>query len=91
MAAVAAQYAGEVNFLGVAGRGDVSSMQQFLADTGVGNLTHVNDEGGDIWTEFGVPTQPAFAFIDDDGSVQLVIGRQGQESLSEVAERLIAS
>ena len=91
MAAVAAEYAGEVNVLGVAGRSDASSMQQFLADTGVGNLTHVNDEGGEIWSEFGVPTQPAFAFIDDDGSVQLVIGRQGQQSLSEVAERLIAS
>ena len=91
MAAVAAEYAGEVNFLGVAGRGQVGEMEQFIADTGVGNVTHVADETGTIWREFGVPTQPAFAFIDDDGSVQLVIGRQGQQSLSEVADRLIAS
>ncbi len=92
MAAVAARYAGEVNFLGVAGRAnDPSSVTQFVQDTGVGNVTHVIDDGGDIWLGFGVPTQPAFAFIDDDGSVQLVVGRQGQESLSEVAERLIAS
>jgi hypothetical protein len=91
VAAVAAEYAGEVNFLGVAGRADVGAMEQFLADTGADNLTHVNDESGDIWTGFGVPTQPAFAYIDDDGSVELVVGRQGQQSLSAVAERLSAS
>ena len=91
MAAVAAEYAGEVNFLGIAGRGEVDAMERFLVETGVSNVTHVNDAGGDIWTAFGVPTQPAFAFIDDDGSVQLVVGRQGQESLSEEADRLLAS
>ncbi len=91
MAAVAAEYAGEVNFLGVAGRSDASSMQQFLADTGVGNLTHVNDEGGEIWSEFGVPTQPAFAFIDDDGSVETVITSFGEDGLRERAAALAAA
>ncbi|MEM9713787.1 MAG: redoxin, partial [Actinomycetota bacterium] len=63
----------------------------FLEDTGVGNMTHVADENGSIWQEFGVTSQPAFAFIDDDGSIQVSLGRQGQESLTAIAEELLAS
>jgi hypothetical protein len=91
VAAVAADFAGRVNVLGVAGRGDLSQMQQFVTDTGVGNVTHVVDEGGDIWAGFGVIGQPAFAFVNDDGSVEVVLGRQGVSSLTEAAERLLGS
>lgn len=91
MAAVAASFAGQVNVLGVGGLGEISAMEGFVNDTGVSNFTHVADESGDIWSGFGVTGQPAFALIDDDGSVELLLGRQGIESLTAAAESLLGT
>ena len=87
----AAQFDGSVEVIGVAGRGEVPEMEQFLEDTGTGGLDHVVDGDGSIWTQFGVAAQPAFAFIDDSGEVEVFVGALGREALTERMQALAAS
>lgn len=87
----AAEFAGEVDVIGVAGRGEVADMEDFVSDTDTGSLTHVVDEAGDIWSDYGVAAQPAFAFIDDDGSVEVVIGALGEDAFVEKLDALTAA
>jgi thiol-disulfide isomerase/thioredoxin len=91
VAQVAERYASQVNLIGVPGRGELDEMVGFVDDTGTGSLTHVPDLNGDIWSAFGVYGQPAFAFIDDDGSVEVFIGGLGGDALAERIDQLIAT
>jgi hypothetical protein len=90
VAAVAAEYEGRVTFLGIPGRGDVPEMQEFVADTGTGGLTHAVDADGALWQRFGVVAQPAFAFVDADGTVETFRGSLDPESLRQAADGLLA-
>lgn len=89
--AAAAAFDGEVEVLGVAGRGEVPEMEGFVRDTDTGSLTHLIDEDGAIWADYGVAAQPAFAFIDDDGTVDVVIGALGEDALRERLAALVAA
>ena len=91
VAEVAEQFAGQVTLIGVPGRGDLDEMREFVDDTGTGSLTHVADLGGDVWSAFGVYGQPAFAFIDDGGSVEVFIGGMGGDALAERVAELVAT
>ncbi len=90
VAAAAAEYDGRVMFLGVPGRGAVGEMREFVADTGTGGLTHVVDADGALWQRFGVVAQPAFAFVDTDGTVATFGGSLDPESLRQAADDLLA-
>lgn len=91
VADVAERYASQVNLIGVPGRGELGEMLDFVDDTGTGSFTHVPDLNGDIWSAFGVYGQPAFAFIDDSGSVEVFIGGMGGDALAERIDELIAT
>jgi len=91
VAEIAERYASQVNLIGVPGRGELDAMAEFVADTGTGSLTHVTDLDGDIWSAFGVYGQPAFAFIDDDGTVDVFIGGLGGDALADRIDELIAT
>ncbi len=78
-----------VTFLGVAGRGERPAMQQFIADTATSNFAHVADEDGKIWNDFGVIGQPAFAFIDAAGNVEVVNGSLTSAELLARARALV--
>lgn len=75
------RFDGQVEFIGVAGRGEVDDMRAFTADTGTDHLTHVVDEDGRIWSDFGVVSQPAFAFVHSDGTFETVAGTLSDEDL----------
>lgn len=79
----AAAFEGRVEVVGVPGKGGTSEMERFVADTGTGELRHAVDADGAIWKGFGVVGQPAFAFADDDGTVEVVNGGLGLEALTE--------
>lgn len=79
----------EVRVLGVPGRGAEDDMQAFVDDTGVGDLEHVVDADGQIWSAYGVISQPAFAFIDASGEVEVVNGALGGESFEQAARDLL--
>ncbi len=79
--AAAARFGDRVTFVGVAGRGEADEMREFVEDTGVTSMTHLNDTTGEMWTEYDVLSQPAFAFINADGSASTI---QGVMSLEEI-------
>lgn len=90
MAAVAAEYEGRVAFVGMAGRGELAEMQDFVADTGTGGIVHVQDTDGALWQRFGVVAQPAFTVIPTDGTSRTSAGGMDADSLRQVAESLLA-
>lgn len=85
------QYGDQVNIIGVAGRDTVTDMQGFVAEFGVGGFDHIADEDTQIWASFGITSQPAFAFINDDGSIETLISALGLEGLTERVKALAAS
>ena len=87
----AAEFDGSIEVIGVAGRGELAEMEPFVADTGTGGLQHMVDDDGAIWSQFGVAAQPAFAFIDDDGEMEVFVGALGREALTERMQALAAA
>jgi len=89
--AAADAFEGEVEIIGVAGRGSVSEMEAFVDDTETGALTHVVDADGTVWSSFEVFAQPAFAFVDDSGEVEVFVGTLGEQALTERMDDLLAA
>lgn len=90
MAAVAAEHEGRVAFVGVPGRGEIGGMREFVTDTGTGALTHAVDADGAAWQRFGVASQPAFAFVAADGTVETFRGSLDPDALRAAADDLLA-
>jgi thiol-disulfide isomerase/thioredoxin len=91
VAEVAERYADQVRLVGVPGRGELDAMREFVDDTGTGAITHLADIDGSIWSAFGVYGQPAYAFIDDSGTVDVFIGGMGGDALAERIDQLLAA
>jgi thiol-disulfide isomerase/thioredoxin len=91
LADLADQHQGQVAFVGVAGRGEVDEMHEFVDSTGTGRIAHVVDADGSVWAEFDVFTQPAFAFVTGGGDVELVVGRQTQEAMQRRVAQMLGS
>ncbi len=89
VAKVVAGLGSDVTVLGVPGRGEEPAMRAFVKDTGVGGFEHVVDASGEIWSAFGVVSQPAFAFIDADGNAEVVNGALSGEELESRARALL--
>ncbi len=89
IAKVAAEVAGDVTFIGIPGRGEQPAMKQFVADTGVGSFQHVVDTDGRIWNEYGVVSQPSFAFINAAGEIKMVNGSLTGDQLETSARALL--
>lgn len=85
------KFGDQVNIIGVAGRDDLRDMEEFVSETGVDGFDHIADEDSEIWTTFGVTSQPAFVFIDDDGSTEMLISSLGLDGLTERVEALAAA
>lgn len=65
--AVADQFAGEVNVVGVGGLSDSDAIIDFAR--GVAGPTHLVDEEGAVWRHFGITAQSTFVMLDADGKV----------------------
>jgi thiol-disulfide isomerase/thioredoxin len=83
VAAAQAEFGDRINFVGIAGRGPVADMARFVSDTGVGGFEHVVDADGGVWSGFKVLSQPAFAFVHPDGTIEMVNGSLDADGLSE--------
>lgn len=77
----------DVTFVGVAAQDEVAAMQGFVDTYHLEGFTHLADTDAVVWARFGVTYQPAFAFIDADGEVDVVSGRL---SAADLDERLTA-
>ena len=75
----------------MAGKSEQAAMEAFVEQFGVGAFPHVIDDDGSLWAEFDVSSQPAFAFIDDDGTITVHNGPLGAEELTARVEELRAT
>ena len=62
------QFEGRAQIIGVASRDTIEQIEAFVADTGVDTFPHAADIDGDVWEFYGIGSQPAFVFINDDGT-----------------------
>lgn len=81
----------QVTIIGVAGRDDLRDMEEFVSSYGVDGFDHLADEENEIWATFGVTSQPAFVFINDDGTTETLISSLGLDGLTERVEALAAA
>ena len=65
-------------------------MADFVERHGLDGFPHLTDEAGDVWQLFGIADQPAWAFIDDSGSYEVVFGQLGDAELSQRLDDLLA-
>jgi len=80
-----------VSFVGVAGFSEVAAMRTFVTDLQLGAFPHVADSDGSIWQRYGVTEQPAYAFIDNSGKVEVVRGEMGPEGFAAKVKELASS
>jgi hypothetical protein len=73
----------------MAGRDELPAINSFISNFGVDGFEHIVDTDGSLWSEFDVASQPAFAFINDDGTVEVVNGAMGLESITTKLDELI--
>jgi len=74
----------------VAWNGTETAMQGFISDTGI-TFDNISDGGGVIFERFGVPYQPAWAFVARDGTTTVRIGVLSEEELTKEFNRLATS
>lgn len=75
---------GSVNVVGVAGLDTAAAMPEFVQLAKVGSMTHVADEAGVLWKQFGVTEQSYFVFLDATGSETF----RGKLSSDDIAPRV---
>ena len=64
-------------------------MVDFVDTFGVDGFPHIADLDTAIWARYGVTTQPAFVFIDDDGSHDVHVGALGEDGLRDRLDTLL--
>ncbi|WP_404385157.1 redoxin domain-containing protein [Knoellia locipacati] len=66
----AAEASPTIRFVGVAGlSSDGRAMGEFVSRHDVGDLTHVADTRGEVYTRFGITQQHTFVLVGADGTV----------------------
>lgn len=91
VAKTAEKWSGKVIFVGVPGRGeasDMSDMKKFVSDTGLGGMQQAVDTDGSLWARFGVPAQPAAAFVNQDGKIKVTLGPLTDAQFDDELKRL---
>jgi thiol-disulfide isomerase/thioredoxin len=71
----------DVTFVGVAGLGQVRAMEGFVDKYSLRGFTQLADTDGTVWAKFDITQQPAFAFIQPDGSIEVVTGQLSEPEL----------
>ncbi|CAN7436089.1 protein disulfide oxidoreductase [Mycobacterium frederiksbergense] len=79
----------EVTFVGIAARSDVAAMQQFASRYNLG-FTNLNDADGSLWATFNVPWQPAYLFVEADGTSSFVNNPTSAMSEQDLTARVSA-
>ncbi|MGH8930472.1 MAG: TlpA family protein disulfide reductase [Egibacteraceae bacterium] len=89
VARVARQHSGEVAFVGIPSKDVVPAMEAFVSRHGLEDMPQAIDLEGVVWRHFGLPDQPAWAFIDGQtGEVELVLGEMGADRLTNAIDQL---
>lgn len=84
--AVAAEYDGKVNVVGVGGLSDAADIRDFAE--GVAGPTHLIDEEGSVWKHFGIAAQSTYVLLDAEGTV-IKDGYLDNEALEKAVAELV--
>ncbi len=76
-----------VQAIGIPGRSDTASMQQFVGTYGLSGMTQVVDDTGSLWANFNVAYQPALVTIAADGTVT-TLSSDGKAGFLEAARSI---
>jgi thiol-disulfide isomerase/thioredoxin len=88
LGSLAKDEAGKVAFVGVGAQDGVPAMKKFVADNEVSGFPHLADVDASIWKRFGITQQPAYAFIQPDGSTEVIKQQLSEEALNEHVSQL---
>lgn len=81
------QLAGKVHIIGVAWNGSEQSMQEFVTKHQL-TFANIKDNDGLIFAQFEVPYQPAWVFIQQDGTSETNVGAMDEVTLTKMLEKL---
>lgn len=79
----------QVRFVGVAGRAAASDIEGFVSRYNLG-FTTLNDSDGSVWRHFSVPWQPAYVFLNSNGTSEFVNNTTSAMSEQELTDRVKA-
>lgn len=65
-------------------------MQAFIDRHGIGGFDHLVDDDGSLWERFGIVTQPAWIFVNDDGTTKTLVGILGEDGLRAEIDELVS-
>jgi peroxiredoxin len=81
------QLAGKVHIIGVAWNGSEQSMQEFVTKHQL-TFANIKDNDGLIFAQFEVPYQPAWVFIQQNGTSQTNVGAMDEVTLTAMLNKL---
>lgn len=65
-------------------------MRDFVNRYSLEHIPHAQDLDGRIWERFGVFGQPAWYFIEDDGSTSRNIGSMSSSEIHDVLDLMVS-
>jgi peroxiredoxin len=83
----AQKYGDTVQFVGVAWTGSDDDFQEFTDRYSL-SFPQLSDDPGDIFARFGVPSQPAWVFVDSSGETQQLLNAAEEELLASILDNL---
>jgi len=81
------QLEGKVRIIGVAWNGSEQSMQEFVSKHQL-TFANIKDNDGLVFAQFDVAYQPAWVFIQQDGTSETNLGAMDEVTLSKMLEKL---
>ena len=69
----------------------IDAVKSFITNQGVDGFEHTFDDAGEVWSAFGIFSQPAFVFIDAAGNAEVVPRGLGEEGITERLEAILAA
>lgn len=77
-----------VNLLGSPAFSSKPEMLTFVSERGVSGFPHADDPQGQLWSAFSVVSQPAWAFINSDGTYEVYSGALGPDRFNDLVAEL---
>jgi hypothetical protein len=74
----------------MAGLDSTEAMQRFVDEYALAFPQAVSEDGS-LWARFGVPYQPAWVFVDDDGRATVIQGALPEDELRTLLDELASS
>ncbi|MDG4763984.1 redoxin domain-containing protein [Solwaraspora sp. WMMD406] len=86
---LAADYAGKVSVVGVAGLDGAPAMEDFVRMAKLSGFPQLADEDGVVWKRFGITAQSTFVVLDAEGTV-VARGHVDVDELPATVDELLA-